>query len=52
MKDLNYEFEIVGEGNISSIKEPEINLNSFDFYSPNSQQVIRREKVKFMVQKN
>ena len=43
---FNYDFEIVGEGNISSIKEPEINNNSFDFYSPNSQQVINREKSK------
>ena len=43
---FNYDFEIVGEGNISSIKEPEINKNSIEFYSPNSQQIINREKSK------
>ena len=45
-ESFNYDFEIVGEGNISSIKEPEINKNSIDFYSPNSQQIINREKSK------
>ena len=45
-EDLNYEFEILGEGNISAISEPIINLDGIDFYPPNSQQNIRREKSK------
>ncbi|MEL0009542.1 MAG: BatD family protein [Flammeovirgaceae bacterium] len=44
--DLNYEFEILGEGNISAINEPNINLKGIEFYTPNSQQNIRREKSK------
>ena len=45
-EDLNYEFEILGEGNISAIVEPQILLNGIEFYPPNSQQNIRREKSK------
>lgn len=45
-QDLNYDFEILGEGNISAINEPTINLKGIDFYPPNSQQNIRREKSK------
>ena len=45
-EDLNYEFEILGEGNVSAINEPTINLEGIDFYPPNSQQNIRREKSK------
>lgn len=45
-EDLNYEFEILGEGNISAINEPTINLKGIDFYPPNSQQNISREKSK------
>jgi len=40
---FNYEFEIIGEGNISAINEPEINLNNIELYSPNSEQIIKKE---------
>jgi hypothetical protein len=43
---FNYIFEIVGEGNISAINEPSIDLNSIDFYPPNSEQIINRERGK------
>ena len=43
-EDLNYEFEILGEGNISAISEPTINLEGIEFYPPNSQQNIRRDQ--------
>ncbi len=43
---FNYIFEIVGEGNISAIDEPSINLNNIDFYPPNSEQIINRERGK------
>lgn len=43
---FNYEFEIVGEGNISAINEPDINLNNIELYSPNSEQIIKRERGK------
>ena len=43
---MTYEFEIVGEGNISAINEPNINIEEIDFYPPNTQQTIRRERNK------
>ena len=43
---FNYIFEIVGEGNISAINEPSIDLNNIDFYPPNSEQIINRERGK------
>ena len=45
-KNLTYEFEIVGEGNISAINEPNINIEEIDFYPPNTQQTIRRDRSK------
>ncbi len=45
-ENLTYEFEIVGEGNISAINEPNINIEEIDFYPPNTQQTIRRERNK------
>ena len=45
-ENLTYEFEIIGEGNISAINEPKINIGEIDFYPPNTQQTIRREKNK------
>ncbi len=44
--NFTYEFEIVGEGNISAISEPNININEIDFYPPNTQQTITRERSK------
>jgi len=44
--DFTYDFEIVGEGNISAISEPNIEIKEIDFYPPNTQQNIRREKSK------
>lgn len=43
---FNYIFEIVGEGNISSIDEPSIDFYNIDFYPPNSEQMIKRERGK------
>jgi hypothetical protein len=43
-QSLGYEFNIYGEGNISSIERPVIARdNNFDFYEPNVQQNITRE---------
>ncbi|MEQ8712931.1 MAG: BatD family protein, partial [Cyclobacteriaceae bacterium] len=40
---FNYSFQVMGEGNISSINKPEIDETSdFDFYPPNVQQDIMR----------
>jgi hypothetical protein len=42
-KSINYNFKIVGEGNISSIKNPQqYENNSFDIYPPNIYQDINR----------
>tara|TARA_B100001564_G_scaffold270456_1_gene232061 strand:+ start:2053 stop:3510 length:1458 start_codon:yes stop_codon:yes gene_type:complete len=43
---FNYIFEIFGEGNISAVDEPSINLSEIDFYPPNSEQIIKRERGK------
>jgi len=45
-ENLTYEFEIIGEGNISAINEPKISIEEIDFYPPNTQQTIRRERNK------
>ena len=45
-ESITYDFEIYGEGNISAISEPKINISGINFYSPNSQQNIQREKGK------
>ena len=45
-ESITYDFEIYGEGNISAISEPKINISGINFYSPNSQQKIQREKGK------
>jgi BatD DUF11 like domain len=43
-QSIGYEFNIFGEGNISSVERPEIPKdNNFDFYEPNVQQNISRE---------
>ncbi len=43
-QSVAYDFNILGEGNISSIEKPIIkNDNSFDFYEPNIKQNITRE---------
>lgn len=43
-KSFSYEFNIYGEGNISSIAEPEVDGGeNFDFYDPNSTQNINRK---------
>lgn len=43
-QSLGYEFNIYGEGNISSVEKPVINPDKdFDFYEPNVQQNINRE---------
>lgn len=43
-QSTGYEFNIFGEGNISSIERPNIRKdNNFDFYEPNIQQNITRE---------
>lgn len=40
---FNYSFQVMGEGNISSVNKPEIDETSdFDFYPPNVQQDIMR----------
>ncbi len=42
-ESFNYNFNILGEGNISAIAEPTIKkTDDFDFYSPNIQQRVRR----------
>lgn len=42
-KSFNYEFTVVGEGNISAIKDPEPKSGEiFDFYAPNIRQNINR----------
>jgi hypothetical protein len=44
-QSVGYEFTVYGEGNISSIERPVIAKdNNFDFYEPNVQQNITREK--------
>jgi hypothetical protein len=43
-QSVSYEFNIYGEGNISSIAKPVIPANgNFDFYEPNVKQNINRE---------
>ncbi len=43
-QSIGYEFNIYGEGNISSVERPLITKdNNFDFYEPNVQQNISRE---------
>ena len=43
-QSIGYEFNIYGEGNISSLERPVITKdNNFDFYEPNIQQNISRE---------
>ncbi len=42
-ESFNYNFTILGEGNISAITEPRVSpSDDFDFYDPNIQQRIRR----------
>lgn len=44
-QSVNYDFNIYGEGNISSIHEPVIRRDdNFEFYQPNVQQAINRDK--------
>lgn len=45
-ENFSYEFEIIGEGNITAISPPPTNIDGIEFYSPNSQQYIKREKGK------
>ena len=47
-EDLNYEFEILGEGNISAISEPIINLDGIDFYPQILNKISEEKKVRFM----
>jgi hypothetical protein len=43
-QSVGYEFNVYGEGNISSVERPAIvKDNNFDFYEPNVQQTITRE---------
>jgi len=43
-QSVDYEFNVYGEGNISSIERPRVAKdNNFDFYEPNVQQNITRE---------
>ena len=43
-QSVSYEFNVYGEGNISSIEKPVVKRdNSFDFYEPNVKQNINRE---------
>ncbi|HNP07909.1 MAG TPA: BatD family protein [Cyclobacteriaceae bacterium] len=43
-QSASYEFNIYGEGNISSIEKPMVRKdNNFDFYEPNIKQSIKRE---------
>ena len=44
--NFNYDFEIIGEGNITAITSPKINIDGIEFYPPNSEQYIKREKGK------
>ncbi|HNP78355.1 MAG TPA: BatD family protein, partial [Cyclobacteriaceae bacterium] len=46
-QSIEYEFNVYGEGNISSIQRPVIEKDdNFDFYEPNVQQNITRENSK------
>jgi hypothetical protein len=46
-QSTGYEFNVFGEGNISSIERPEIPKdNNFDFYEPNVHQNITRENAR------
>ena len=45
-ENFSYEFEIIGEGNITAISPPSTKINGIEFYPPNSQQYIKREKGK------
>ena len=45
-KSFNYDFEIIGNGNINAIREPKIDIKNFDFYPPNILQNINRNKKK------
>ncbi len=43
-QSVGYEFNVFGEGNISSIEKPEIKKdNTFEFYEPNVKQSVNRE---------
>src|SRR6185295_5145367 len=43
-QSISYDFNVYGEGNISSIAKPTItNKSAFDFYEPNVKQSINRE---------
>lgn len=43
-QSASYEFNIYGEGNISSIEKPTVaKNNNFDFYEPNMKQNVKRE---------
>jgi hypothetical protein len=43
-QSISYDFNVYGEGNISSIAKPTItNKTAFDFYEPNVKQSINRE---------
>lgn len=43
-QSVSYDFTVYGEGNISSIAKPVLNINpAFDFYEPNMKQRINRE---------
>lgn len=43
-QSLSYQFNIYGEGNISSIEKPNVKKdNNFDFYEPNVKQDLKRE---------
>lgn len=44
-QSFTYEFKVYGEGNISSIEKPTVfKGESFDFYEPNVQQTINRQR--------
>src|SRR6478736_3170385 len=46
-QSVSYEFNIYGEGNISSIEKPVVKRdNAFDFYEPNVKQNINRENTR------
>ncbi len=45
-KSFDYDFEIIGNGNINAISEPKINIENFDFYPPNILQNINRNNKK------
>ena len=43
-QSVGYEFSVYGEGNISSVEKPKLNIdNNFEFYEPNVKQNINRE---------